>query len=606
MRDEIFLMTHSYVYHPALLTLDIGGGPILDKGSYASDSTDTQSSKQMYNLTSRATFLRDKPYRGSVFYEHLNPTQSVGPAQIMLSENTKYGFNFSLLAPVTPLPLHVDASRSHTQGSSAEQTIDDRIDQVSLRTERDLGTLGNTRLNYQAIRQDSLSGSSNLPIQGSHSSSDIVNVDTRIKLGARREYDLTNLIMFRTQNYSLGQGAIADFKDLNFSLNMLGRHSDVLQTYANYNLSTSDRSDQTSTLNAVSAGVSYQAYPNLSGTLAARADYNKTTQFTSKLSGINGSATYRRELPVGVATGNYTFSYFLRNQDATAQQTHVIGEHVTLAGTTLVTLGTQQIVSGSIVVVNLTRTQTFVEGRDYALSTLGLRTRIQRVIGGSIIDGQEVLVDYTADVGGSFALTQLDQGVNLNWQLKSYLSAYLRYLDSAPHLASGAPTFQLNPVKSTIYGTRADVPLSLLSQEFLLGGYTEREDRRELIAPSERTYYEAYTQTVLPFVRQGGIRLAARHTKVDYELNPTNGVNLTGYDLRLWSRLPYGIDFSLDARRDRDTGGLIPRQSTYATAKAQWRMRRVQLTFDLTRTQESQGAAERTLTRGQIIMRRTF
>jgi len=29
MTDEIFIMTHSYIYHPTLLSLDLGGGPVL-------------------------------------------------------------------------------------------------------------------------------------------------------------------------------------------------------------------------------------------------------------------------------------------------------------------------------------------------------------------------------------------------------------------------------------------------------------------------------------------------------------------------------------------------------------------------------------------------
>lgn len=606
MREEIFLMTHSYVYHPTLLTLDVGGGPILDKSAYATESSSNQASKPLYNFTGRATFLRDKPYRGALFYEHLNPTQSVGPAQVMLTENTRYGGNFSLLSPVTPLPVHVEATRYTSQGRSAEQTIDDRIDQFTLRSERRIGARGDTRFQYQAFRQESFSGSTGLPIQASRSNNDVVNLDTRLKFGDTGQYDVNNFITYRTQNYSAGQSANVDFRDFRFLTNLLARHSDALQTFGTYSFNTSRQGDQTTTLNSLNGGVNYQMTRDLYGSLGMREDRTKSTQFTSTFSGLNGSATYRWQLPLGLATANYTFAYSVRDQKAGGQEVRVLGEHVTLSGTTLVKLSSQQVVPGSVVVSNLTRSQIFVEGSDYVLSTVGLDTRVQRLIGGNIVDGQEVLVDYATSVGGTYAINQFDQGVNLNWAPQSYLNIYMRYFDSAPHLTSGTPTFQLNPSKSMIYGTRADVPLSVLSEEVLIGGYTEHEDRREAIAPYTRVQYEAYTQTTLPFISRGGIRVGTRHTKIDYELNPTQGVNLIGYDGRLWSRLPYGIELSIDARRERDTGALIPRQSSYATARAQWRYRSFLTTFNLTRTHDTQGAAERTRTRGELLLRRNF
>ena len=604
MRQEVFVMTHSYVYLPSLLSLDIGGGPILDSSSYTSDGRATKSAKPLYNLTGRATVLRDKPYRGGLFYEHLNPTQSVGPAQVMLTENTRYGLDFSLLNPVTPVPLHADASRSRTQGKSTEQTIDDRIDQFRLRADGRIGTLGSTQFRFQSVRQESRSGSTGLPIQASRSNSDLVNLDTRMKFGANREYDLSNFVTFNTQKYSASQGAIGDNRDLRFSLDLRGRHSDALQTYARYSLNNSEMIDQKATLNSLGAGLNYRVNPALTTTLGARGDFNKTTQLTSSLTGINASSVYRKGLPVGEATASYGFSYTTYDQKVSDVQARVVGERLTLAGSTLVALVRPQVFAGTVVVSNLTRTQTFVEGVDYVLSVIGLNTRIQRLIGGNILDGQEVLVDYAYDVGGTYALNQIDHTVNLNWGLKNVLNAYLRFQDSAPHLTSGTPTFQLNPVRSTLAGARADVPLTLLP-DLLVGGYLEREDRREVISPSRRAAYEAYAQLGLPIGR-GNVRFGTRRTQVDYDSNPSQGVNLTAYDLRFWSRLPNGMEVSFDAGRERDTGAPTARQRTFATARAQWRLRRFQMTFDLQRIRETQGASDRNLTRANLMMRRDF
>jgi hypothetical protein len=116
LSEEIYLMTHSYIYHPSLLLLDLGGGPIIDKSQDGGDGVGTSARRQMFNLNGRATFLRDKPYTGALFYDRSNQTQSMGPAQQMFNENTRYGATFSLLSPVTPVPMQVELTRSTSQG----------------------------------------------------------------------------------------------------------------------------------------------------------------------------------------------------------------------------------------------------------------------------------------------------------------------------------------------------------------------------------------------------------------------------------------------------------------------------------------------------------
>jgi len=606
MSEEVFLMTHSYVYHPTLLTLDLGGGPLVDKSSFNSDGVVTNSKRQMFNLSGRATVLRDKPYTGALFYDRRNQTQSMGPAQVLLTENTRYGFNASLRSPFTSIPTHLEFTRSENQGTGVEQVIEDNIDQLRLKMDANVGRWGTSTFQYLGTRQDSVSGSTGLPIQASHSTNDGVNLDTRLKFGARKEYDLSNTVTLNTNRYTAGQGTLAQLQDFRFGLDLRGRHSEALQTYGRYGFNSNKQGVQDMTLNSASAGLSYHLTPELSGALSARGENNQISQLSSTLYGMDGSAQYRRALPLGEITAGYNFAYSQRDQQATAQHALVIGERVTLAGTTAAPLLQEQIAILTVVVSNLTRSQIFVEGRDYVLSAIGLRLRIQRVIGGNILDGQEVLTDYAYASGGTYALSQLDNTVNLSWAFKSYLGLFVRHLDSTPTLNSGSPTSPLNPAKSTLYGSRAELPLSLLSQEFLIGGRAEREIRSEVISPYRRSNLDAYAQVELPLVRSGNIRVGARRMQVDYDYNPLQGVNLRAYDLRLWSRVGWGIDLSAEASRERDTGSPEARERSLLTAKAQWRRRKLSLSFDLSRVRDAQGAAERTRTYGQIMLRRDF
>ena len=186
LRSEVFVMTHGYVYHPALVAFDLGGGPVYDDGWYRTGGDTTHSGELLYNLVGRANFLTGKPYTGGVFYEHLNPTQSVGPAEILLTQNESYGANFALLDPLTPVPLSVEARRTTVTGSSPLQVIDDRIDELTAGLSRSLGKYGDTRASYTGVRQHSESGSKGLPILPSDSNRNDFGLDTRLAFGERQ------------------------------------------------------------------------------------------------------------------------------------------------------------------------------------------------------------------------------------------------------------------------------------------------------------------------------------------------------------------------------------------------------------------------------------
>lgn len=605
-RTEVFLNTRSYVYHPSFLALEIGGGPVLDETRFDTDGSLTRSDKALYNLSARASVLRDKPYRGSVFYEHLNPTQSVGPAQVLLTETSRYGMDFALLAPATPVPVYFEASSSDSKGRSTEQTLDDRIDQFSLRASAPVGKLGSSQWRFQGIRQESQSGSAGLPILATRSNTENFNADTRLRFGARNEYDLTNTVTYNDQRFRADRGTLTNSRDWRFDLDLRGQHTDALNTFARYGFTDSRFDEQTNRLNTLSAGGTYRASPELNGSLSANADFSQTTQTRATLAGVSGSANYRQALPFGTASASYGLGYAWRDQSASALQGRVVGERISLAGAAFASLSRPQVIEGSVLVRNTTLSQTYLEGLDYALSVVGLTTRLQRLVGGNIVDGQELLVDYAYDVGGTYALSQVDQSASLTWSWENRFSTFARFSDSRPTLASGAPTFDLNPARTLLYGLRADLPLSFWSEEVTVGGSFERERRDEVVSPGRRTAWEAYVQAPLPWFVRGEIRLGTRRSRTEYDLNPEQAQDLSAYDFRISTRPGYGFDLSLDGSHERDTGTALVRTRTYLSAKARWRIRQFRMTFDLNRTHDAQGEIERTRTAGTLLLRRDF
>lgn len=600
-RSELNVMTHSYIFHPNFLSLDIGGGPILHGDRVVGDAGSAQAQGALYNFNARATFLRDKPYTGSLFFSHLNPTVSIAPGQVLNQENIRYGFDFSLLAPVTPVPLQVGFVRSESRGRGSDRTINDRNDQFSVTATRSYQALGSTQVQYQSSQQTSVSGSLDLPVQSSTASSQALNIDTRLQFGDNRQYDVTNVINFNKQQYALDTGAIPALTDQRFMLDGRARHSDTLSTYGSYNFGHSSQGALDTTTQAASMGVSYWPAKNIESGFSVRGDSSRTQQFEARSRGVDGNLRYEQELPMGTAQASYGARFDQREQIATSPQAPVIGEAQTLTGTAYVTLGHPYIVAGSPVVSNATRSQTYVLGIDYAILQVGTETRIQRLIGGHILDGDQVLVDYTYDVGGTYGYNQFDQTVNLNWNVSRNLSVYYRRFSSSPRLTSGLSTFPLNEIKSDTYGARVDASYTL-GLAMTLGGNIEREVRQETISPYRRTSFDAYVQTDEPVLGLGFLRASTRRSRIDYD-DKLQSSDLSGYELRYWSRR-FGIDFTASLGMERDTAGLQPRQRRDGSFGISWQERKFSLSGNLLYINETQGGITRNRTSFQIQARR--
>ncbi len=604
LRTEVFLMTHSYVYHPKFLSLDVGGGPLLDRQHYESDAGSIASAKTLYNFTGRATFLRDKALSGALFYDHLNPTVTLAPGLIMQQENTRYGFEAMASGALSPLPLRLAYLHQATSGRGADRSIDESSDQFTLAGSRSHGALGTTQFQYQLVQQESRSGSPALALQRTTSNSQGINIDTRLQFGSDRQYDLNNIISLNSRRYAFAQSSLLEQRDQNFMLEGRARHSSQFSTFAVYNHNANSQGGLDASAQSLAAGLNYLPLPELGISLNSRGEETENQIFSTRYRGLDGTLRYEYALPLGVLQASVSGQYFTREQQSVTPQAPVLGEHVLLEGLAYKTLAQRHVAVASLVVSNLARTQSYVEGIDYSLLQIGAETRIQRLPGGSILDGEEVLLDYSYDTGGSFAYAQFDRTYNLNWSVARYFNAYLRRFDATPVLTFGTSSFPLNTVHSQVVGARADIPFNA-GIAFSIGGAYEQEDRRETISPYRRSAEDFYLQTDEPLFGLGNFRLARRRTTVDYDLTGQR-LNLTGYDLRYWSRHWFGLEMSATSSIERDSALGVPLRRRSDALNAQWRERKLTVTASLVHTNETRGTYERQHTLLQMTARRDF
>jgi len=595
-----------FVYHPNLVALEGGFGLIFQRSSYNSGAADAfgdaRASQSLYDLSARVTVLRDKPYTGSLFYERLNPSVSVGPALVMTQETTRQGLQLSLLAPVTPIPVTLEAERLRTAGRGSGRVVDDQLDRYSLSADRSLGRAGNTRLRIDGNRLDSQSGSVGLPISRTSSDTFTAGLDTRLQLGTGDRYVLNNLLHYNTLSYRTSLEPLVDRRELRGFVDLRARHSDEWRTFGTAELLKVDQSSLHSHSRAAFVGATWTPNADLVSTAEGRSfNFDANTNASSSNSALL-SSTYQRNLAGGKAQAAYAVRYDSRRQRATSPTTPVFIERHALAGTTAVALDRTRVVAGSVQVSNEARTQVFVEGRDYVLTVLGEQTRLERVFSGGITDGQTVLVDYEVETGGSFDSRQLDQSLTLFWSWTNRFSLSARWVNSDPTLTAGVPVLTLNTVRSRILRAQADLPLASL---WSAGGSVEHEDRHETILPFRRTATDLYLQWEEGLLGPGSIRVGLHRLRVAYD-DSLQDVDLTGYDVRYHVYTIRGIEGQADWTSDPDTGRAAARRRDFGSLRARWRFRQLLMTLSVTRAHESQDRLRTTRTVAEWLLRREF
>ena len=609
-REELFINTHSYFYHPNLLKMDLGGGPVWVQNQVESAGTGTKENATLYNLSGRLMFLEQKPLSLTVYYDHLNPTFSTSIGQSFIQTNTKYGSTLTLRDPWAPFLFTLDNSRQLTNGEGQSWVTNDEVKQTTARMYRSNNTGGHAQLVLQATQQNSTSGNPALSITPTTVDSENATVDTRFLFGDNKQITNTNTIIVNKQSY-VQSGEILEHKDFNFAPYMRWQHSDALSSFYQYNLyNSSDRHIDT-TRQSAKTGINSQFNNGLYMNGDLHGDNNSTYGFKESFYGTNLQMKYSHALGTSntLQLGTNVI-YDEKDRVASVSLINIFGEQQLLSGTIAVPLSREFIDIGTIQVFNLTRTQLYCPDitplpvgctvADYRIIVIGSRTQIQRLATGNILDGQSLLVDYAFQTGGDAKFTSLDWGLQANLTVLNNLSFFANYRQHDYRLIAGTPTVPMNPTRNTQYGTRIDQPLEL---GFSVGAEAMFENQDEEFAPYRRDSYTSYIQS--PVYQRSTLRLSGRKTSVNY-LNSTEDVKVLGWSARL-NTGPWGnAVMTAEISHEQDDGGSLPRSQDQLTLGVNWRFRELSLRGEGLRSQETQGSYQREYSRLRVLLIRSF
>jgi len=596
-QEEYSVNTDSYVFHPNLLSMNLGASFLLDQSSVETLTGENSENEKLLGYNAKLDFLKKKPYPMSIYYTKANPSVSVGLAGRFIQENIKYGVDMALLQPVTPVQITVNAYRQLVSGEGLDQITDDDLEHASVRLYRPYNKGDHMQLSYQIDNRDSRSGNPNLEIVPRTTSTTSTHFDSRNWLGGRRSGELIVNASYNTQE------EFPKREELRVNPMINWQHGQLLRSFyrINYNKSSEEEID-IEQANLIS-GLGYSGENN-TASFDVHGENNESTNLEFQNVGANYNITHSRPIGLGSMKVSYSGSMDYRDQTATEETFQVFGEVHILVDTTPVTLRHDFVVKDDldnpIEVWNEGRTQLFMEGQDYFILDVGSQTQIQRNASGNIISGQTVLVDYIYNTGGTFAYDLQSNNLHLSWFPSSFYELYARYLESTQTLREGTPSTPLNSLTSITYGLRADRPLL---SGINLGGEIYLEDRDEDINPFTRKNIDAYVEFPLP--RLTNLRLSARRFLVDNE-NSVEDVDLTGYIARLqtrpWLRARLSYEFSYET----DIGGTTDRTLAIQRLQLGWAYRQLSLTADAHYSVEEQGVTERERWAIRFILSRTF
>jgi len=590
--EEVFVLFRGYTYHPNLMNFEVGAGPLFVQSNYKSSAGDNDSNDVLWNGLARFNFFEKKAYPFTVYYEQLNPTVYAGLGQTYEQHNEKYGLTASLRDPLSPVNLTLDTFHLETNAKGFNLKTDDTIDQSTLRAFRSFGSKGYGQLTLQRTDRDSVNETTTAPTVTTTSRTDSANFDSRAAFGRNERMQLTSVLSWLNQDSNPRQTDTRWFEDFRVA------HSDTFDSFYRFNFVRSDVEQVDTSNDTYAAGFNFRPDDRTSGTVDVHGEKNTSTDFQRDLYGVGGSISHR--LPVGewaILGLGYGARYDKIRQEG-APTTGAV-DNLTLTYANPVALSKQNVVQTSITVVNPSCTNPgnvcngpygpdAVAPLDYNIIVQGTTTLIQSLATGNLPDPASVTVTYDYDTGGTFEYHEVDQSANANLQFFRFYNAFILWRDANPTLDSGVPTIELNHIRNTQYGFRADVPFWA---GWYTGGEVIYEKQEEDIAPFNRDHYSAYLQMPLP--QFSTLRFGGRRDMIDNQSSApdsdTTGAFLR-YTTRPWSRAL----FTAESTYERITGGTTDDLKTATQSITfDWRVRQLSLSFNARYIDETQGSFER-------------
>lgn len=583
--EELTLRATGYVYHPALLDWTVGGGPLLVQYAYDSDGGRSSGSESLFNFDAQLDFLQRRAAPFTLHYRRDHPEITTGLSGRFLATTDEYGISGRLNSATLPLALSWEAAHFESQGSGFGTTVDEDADRASLRTTLPYfeGDSLRARLNWN--ERNSRSGAPGLPIQASRITTSSAELEAENGLGAAGEGMLNQGLRWTTQDTEIG--STMSQETIDYTGDLRWKYSDATRSALRMRWQDTERTGSWSRGGGLNASASHEINAALGTSGQAGYQRDQAPGYSQDVARAGLQASYRRDLPFGTLGATVNLGLDRTDRVSDTDRITVFDETVVLAGTTPVPLSRDFVVPETVVVTNTAQTQTFTESVDYRLVTVGSTTSIERLITGSIGDGQAVLVTYDVLTGGTVKYDTSNLGISLTLGFAQHGSVFLQFADTSHDVRSGVATTPFNDVTHLEAGGRFGLPFG---RRWLVGAEYRYRDHQEDISPYISHRLDTYAQARLP--RGGSLRLGVVFDRVDIE-NSVEDINAIRYTLGVNGRLRGGIMIEYTVDYLEDDGGTLDREEFRHSVRLQWGYRLVRFTLTASQGDIRQGESVR-------------
>lgn len=480
IRPSLQISADAFIVHPNFVQLAISGGLQLDQTTLDSESQDlnedTTTLDTNYNFQA---FILGKSSMPVTLYSRRTQTdidRLFGPS--LDSTVTEHGGIVNIAherAPTTIQYFHRDTEQVTTGGATDLSIAQDSF---QLRSNILLNERQTLSLDYAL---DS--------IQQSGANRNLVDF-IRHDFTALHILDLddTRQSNLRSRLRLFEEDGNADVRRITLDESLRLRHTDKLRTRYDVFYETQERRETSQEFLRGNFNVQHELFESLVTTANVGASTLDTEGFTSDEYFGDITLDYTKRVPYGVLSASASVSENLRDNGPRGDNLRIFDEARTFTDPAPIVLARQHILPGSIQITDLTGLIFYDEGLDYTIMPFVDRVEIRRIVGGSIADGQTVLIDYTIgpEPGNSITTTGLGFSIryDINEGFLNGLGLYARYFERDSSIDSPTPAlFILDDSRDLILGA-----------DYLIGPLTlnaEYEKYDSTISPFDATRFEA-------------------------------------------------------------------------------------------------------------------
>lgn len=601
IEEEIYLLTHSYIYHPRFLMIDLGLGPSFQQKHVDSSTGDVDENESPYNVDARLRFLEGKPYPLTLFYSRKNQAHGESLDRIE-SRYTRQGYNFNLRKSFIPADINIEGSRAKSEGTGFDYRYDDSVDLFNFRSTIPTGEHGNHQLNYNNREVTSRTGRLSLPVQQSVLKAESATLNSRLSFGDLRQLRLSNNISYQIQENS------RSLKDLRLSPILHWQHSDDLRSYYRFNYLDNEQNQVTSQNRSMAAGFQHQMSEDLGYAAELHSNNSEITGSALTSYGTSTSVNSSHKLSFGRLGLSAGARYDVYDRVVSANP-QIVGESHILTGTTPVQLSRDHSVAATIRVFEVFPGGTEQErtvgtgsgcsaGFDILLLAIGVKTEILNCNGIAGVDMQ-VKVDYEYDPGGTVEYATFSHNYQANLDLFRYYKVYVRFSDSNNSIRSGFSTLPLDEVQSMLFVAQVDYPLHGIVN---LGSKVTHEKQNGTFTSFDRDTVNFYAQFA---IWSGNLMLSHDRVQQDY-IGVSQDTDMVRNRLNFRAHPWKNISISLELSDEEDTGGSVPRRSSFQNLAFDWSIRKLKLRAEARFAQDEYGFSERDHSKILLTLRRDF